>query len=93
MPPPFGSSAPIMTRSMRAKLIAAAHIVHGSNDTYSIVFGMRCASCKSQALRIARISACADGSFNSRVILLADAMTSCVSLCTKTAPMGTSSRA
>lgn len=91
MPPPFGSSAPITTRSMRAKLMAAAHIVQGSSDTYSVVFGILCAPCILQASRMDKISAWADGSFNSRVRLLAEAIISPVSFCTRTAPIGTSS--
>lgn len=64
---------------MRAKLMAPAHMVHGSNDTYSIVPGILCAPCISQALRIAKISAWAEGSFSSLVRFPADAMISLVS--------------
>ncbi len=91
MPPPFLSSAPIITVLMRANDMAAAHIAQGSKVTYRVVSGMRCAPLWAQASRIARISAWAQGSFNSRVRLPALAMILPFSSII-IAPMGTSSR-
>ncbi len=74
MPPPLGSGAAIIMRLSLAKLMAAAHMVQGSNVTYRSRPGMRCVPAFSQASRMARISAWAVGSFSSRVRLPARAM-------------------
>lgn len=66
-------------------------MAQGSNVTYSVVFGMRCAPAFSQAWRIANISACAVGSFNSRVALPDFAIIVPLSSVI-TAPIGTSAR-
>ncbi len=81
----------MITFLILANEMAAAHMAQGSNVTYSVVFGMRCAPDVSHALRIARISAWAQGSLSSRVRLPARAIISPFSL-SNIVPIGTSSR-